>query len=150
MAKSVNRVILLGRIGKDPELKYTSNGTPLCRFSMATDESWTDKSSGDRRESVQWHNCVAWNRTAEIVNQYVAKGSLLYVEGSLQTREWDDQQGNKRKTTEIRVTEVTLLGGKNGNGGGSQREPGDDSNVPQSFGGVPRSEAPASDDDIPF
>jgi single-strand DNA-binding protein len=116
MSKSVNKVILLGRVGKDPELKYTASGVAFCRLSLATSESWADKASGERQEKTEWHNLVAWNRTAEIINQYVTKGAQLYVEGSLQTREWDDREGNKRRTTEIRVSDVTLLGGK-GNGG---------------------------------
>ncbi len=103
MAKSVNKVILVGRLGRDPELKYTASGTPFCRFSLATDDVWNDKGSGERQERTEWHSIVAWDRLAEICNQYLTKGKLVYIEGSLQTREWDDQEGNKRKTTEIRA-----------------------------------------------
>ena len=106
MAKSVNKVILVGRLGRDPELKYTASGVPFCRFSMATDDVWNDKGSGERQERTEWHNIVAWDRLAEICNQYLTKGRLVYIEGSLQTREWDDQEGNKRKTTEIRARDM--------------------------------------------
>jgi len=108
MAKSVNKVILVGRLGKDPELKYTASGTPFCRFSMATDDVWNDKSSGERQEKTEWHNIVVWDRLAEICNQYLTKGRLVYIEGSLQTREWDDQEGNKRRTTEFRAREMVI------------------------------------------
>src|SRR5678815_1571474 len=122
MAKSINKVILIGRLGKDPELKYTSGGTPFCRFSLATDDVWNDKASGERQEKTEWHNIVAWDRLAEICNQYLTKGRLVYIEGSLQTREWDDQDGNKRKTTEVRARDMVLLGSPQGEGaGGAQR-----------------------------
>src|SRR5213594_4081640 len=122
MAKSVNKVILVGRLGRDPELKYTASGTPFCRFSIATDEGWTDKSSGERQEKTEWHNIVVWDRLAEICNQYLTKGKQVYIEGSLQTREWDDQDGNKRRTTEIRARDMVMLGSASGEGsGGGQR-----------------------------
>jgi single-strand DNA-binding protein len=122
MAKSVNKVILIGRLGKDPELKYTASGTPFCRFSMATDDVWNDKTSGERQEKTEWHNIVAWDRLAEICNQYLTKGRLVYIEGSLQTREWDDQEGNKRRTTEVRARDMVMLGSNTGeNAGGGQR-----------------------------
>src|SRR2546426_7782019 len=120
MAKSVNKVILVGRLGRDPELKYTASGVPFCRFSMATDDVWNDKGSGERQERTEWHSIVAWDRLAEICNQYLTKGRLVYIEGSLQTREWDDQEGNKRKTTEIRARDMVMLGSA-GEGGGSRR-----------------------------
>src|SRR5439155_22440944 len=122
MSKSVNKVILVGRLGRDPELKYTASGVPFCRFSMATDDSWNDKNSGERQERTEWHNIVAWDRLAEICNQYLTKGRQVYIEGSLQTREWDDQEGNKRKTTEIRARDMVMLGsGAGDNPGGGQR-----------------------------
>src|SRR2546423_7284424 len=124
MAKSVNKVILVGRLGRDPELKYTANGVPFCRFSMANDDVWNDNASGERQEKTEWHNIVVWDRLAEICNQYLTKGRLVYIEGSLQTREWDDQEGNKRKTTEIRARDMVMLGGGPGeNTGGGQRRP---------------------------
>src|SRR5215470_10811185 len=121
MAKSVNKVILVGRLGRDPELKYTASGVPFCRFSMATDDTWNDKTSGERQERTEWHNIVAWDRLAEICNQYLTKGRLVYIEGALQTREWDDQDGNKRKTTEIRARDVVLLSSAGDSMGGGQR-----------------------------
>src|SRR5215831_13983285 len=146
MGKSVNKVILVGRLGRDPELKYTASGVPFCRFSIATDEGWTDKNSGEKQERTEWHNIVVWDRLAEICNQYLAKGRLVYIEGSLQTREWDDQDGNKRKTTEVRARDMVLLGGGQGSGEGAgsmkraAAAPGQDG----SSGGV------ITDDDIPF
>ena len=151
MAKSVNKVILVGRLGRDPELKYTASGVPFCRFSMATDDTWNDKASGERQERTEWHNIVAWDRLAEICNQYLTKGRLVYIEGSLQTREWDDQDGNKRKTTEIRARDMVLLGGGENAGGGQRRAAVTD--AAGAAGAGSPSSAPTStitDDDIPF
>src|SRR6187455_2164575 len=149
MGKSVNKVILVGRLGRDPEMKYTASGTPFCRFSMATDEGWTDKGSGERTERTEWHNIVVWDKLAEICNNYLTKGRMVYIEGSLQTREWDDQEGNKRKTTEIRARDMVLLGGPSGEsgggGGGSRRPSGPLSGSEGQSGG-----SPITDDDIPF
>ena len=157
MAKSVNKVILVGRLGRDPELKYTANGVPFCRFSMATDDVWNDKSSGERQERTEWHNIVAWDRLAEICNQYLTKGKLVYIEGALQTREWDDQEGNKRKTTEIRAREMVMLGGSAGgeNTGNGQRRAvadaaaGSGAPAPASTS-TSASTSTTTDDDIPF
>src|SRR5882672_7906573 len=149
MAKSVNKVILVGRLGRDPELKYTASGVPFCRFSMATDDVWNDKGSGERQERTEWHSIVAWDRLAEICNQYLTKGRLVYIEGSLQTREWDDQEGNKRKTTEIRARDMVMLGGNPGeNTGGGQRRAAP---AESASGGAPAaSTSTITDDDIPF
>jgi len=147
MGKSINKVILVGRLGRDPEMKYTASGTPFCRFSIATDEGWTDKASGEKTEKTEWHNIVVWDKLAEICNNYLAKGRMVYIEGSLQTREWDDQEGNKRKTTEVRARDMVLLGGPpggGGEGGGGARRP---SSGTESGGG---SGGPITDDDIPF
>jgi single-strand DNA-binding protein len=149
MAKSINKVILIGRLGKDPELKYTSSGIPFCRFSLATDDVWNDKASGERQERTEWHNIVAWDRLAEICNQYLTKGRLVYIEGSLQTREWDDQEGNKRKTTDIRARDMVMLGGAGeGSGGGQRRAVAADSVGGSSA--APASTSTITDDDIPF
>src|ERR1700704_4788209 len=118
MGKSINKVILIGRLGRDPEMKYTGSGTPFCRFSIATDDAWTDKGSGEKQERTEWHSIVVWDRLAEICNQYLTKGRLVYIEGSLQTREWDDKEGVKRKTTEVRARDMVMLGG-GGSGGES-------------------------------
>ncbi len=144
--KSVNKVILVGRLGRDPELKYTASGVPFCRFSMATDDVWNDKGSGERQERTEWHNIVAWDRLAEICNQYLTKGRLVYIEGSLQTREWDDQEGNKRKTTEIRARDMVLLGSPGENTGAPQRRQAADA----AAAGAPKSTSTITDDDIPF
>src|SRR5262245_17051978 len=150
MAKSLNKVLLIGRLGKDPELKYTASGTPFCRFSLATDDSWNDKTSGERQERTEWHNIVAWDRLAEICNQYLTKGKLIYIEGSLQTREWDDQDGNKRRTTEIRARDMVMLSTA-GDGAGGQRRAAAAEGV--GGGGTISSGGSTStitDDDIPF
>jgi single-strand DNA-binding protein len=151
MAKSVNKVILVGRLGKDPELKYTASGTPFCRFSMATDDVWNDKGSGERQERTEWHNIVAWDRLAEICNQYLTKGKLVYIEGSLQTREWDDQEGNKRKTTEIRARDMVMLSGGAGEGsGGGQRRAASAEGMGSGSPASASSTSTITDDDIPF
>ena len=152
MAKSVNKVILVGRLGKDPELKYTASGTPFCRFSMATDDVWNDKTSGERQEKTEWHNIVVWDRLAEICNQYLTKGRLVYIEGSLQTREWDDQEGNKRRTTEIRARDMVMLGSGPGEGAGGQRRATSAEGVASSAGvaATASSTSTITDDDIPF
>jgi single-strand DNA-binding protein len=106
----VNKVILLGRLGKDPEMRYTTSGTPVASFSMATTESWKDK-DGNKQEKTEWHNIVAWKKLAEICGEYLAKGSLVFIEGKLSTRSWDDKQGVKRYTTEVIAHEMKMLGG---------------------------------------
>lgn len=110
---SVNKVILIGRLGRDPEVRYTAGGNPVANFSVATDEKWTDK-QGQRQERTEWHKIVAWGKLAEICGEYLAKGRQVYVEGKIQTRQWDDRDGNKRYTTEVVAQQVTFLGGKNG------------------------------------
>jgi single-strand DNA-binding protein len=111
---SVNKVILLGRLGQDPELKYTPGGSPVCNFSVATTESWTDK-SGQKQEKTEWHRVVVWGKLAELCNQYLAKGRQCFLEGRLQTRSWDDKDGNKRYTTEIMASTVQFIGGATAN-----------------------------------
>ncbi len=115
MSNSVNKAILVGRLGKDPEVKYTQGGTAVARFSLATDEVWKDQ-SGEKQQKTEWHNIVAWNKLAEICGQYLAKGRLVYIEGRLQTRSWEDKEGNKRTTTEIRADNMVMLGGKSDEG----------------------------------
>jgi single-strand DNA-binding protein len=149
MGKSINKVILVGRLGRDPEMKYTSGGTPFCRFSIATDDNWTDKGSGEKQERTEWHSIVVWDRLAEICNQYLTKGRLVYIEGSLQTREWDDKEGVKRKTTEVRARDMVMLGGggSGGEGGGTPSRP-DSGGGPS--GGSGGGGSAITDDDIPF
>jgi single-strand DNA-binding protein len=141
MAKSINKVTLIGRLGRDPELKYTAGGTAYCRFSMATDDSWTDKNTGERQERTEWHNVVAWERLAEICGQYLAKGRLVYIEGSIQSRQWEDQDGNKRTSYDIRARDMVLLGSPGGGGDGGRRPAPEQA----AAGG-----STISDDDIPF
>lgn len=112
MAKSVNKVILVGTLGKDPELKYTPQGTAVAKFSIATNESFKDKQSGEWKEKTEWHNIVCWARTAEVAAEYCKKGGKVYLEGKLTTRSWDDKDsGQKKYMTEVTVTDLVLLGG---------------------------------------
>jgi single-strand DNA-binding protein len=111
MSNSVNKVILVGRLGKDPEVKYTQGGTPVARFSLATDEIWKDQ-GGEKQQRTEWHNIVAWSKLAEICGQYLRKGRLIYIEGRLQTRSWEDKDGNKRSTTEVRADNMVMLSAK--------------------------------------
>lgn len=108
---SVNKVMLLGRLGQDPELRYTPSGSAVCNFSVATSENWTDK-SGQRQERTEWHRIVVWGKLAELCNQYLAKGRQLYLEGKIQTRSWDGQDGQKRYTTEVHAQTVQFIGGQ--------------------------------------
>ena len=109
---SVNKVILLGRLGQDPELKYTPSGMAVCNFSLATSETWQDK-SGQKQEKTEWHRVVVWGKLAELCNQYLTKGRQAFVEGKLQTRSWEAKDGQKKYTTEITATTVQFIGGNN-------------------------------------
>lgn len=111
--KSLNRVQLIGNIGKDPEVRYTSGGAAVASFSVATNESWKDK-EGNLQERTEWHNIVAWNRLAEICGEYLKKGAKVYVEGRMQTRSYEDKEGVKRYTTEIVAGDLIMLGSKEG------------------------------------
>jgi len=106
---SVNKVILIGNLGRDPEVKYTQNGTAVANLSVATNEVWTDK-SGQKQERTEWHRVVVWGKQAQVLAEHLGKGKQVYVEGSLQTRSWDDRDGNKRYTTEVRAVRVLMLG----------------------------------------
>jgi single-strand DNA-binding protein len=120
MPKSVNKVILVGNVGKDPEIKYTPSGIPVGKFSLATNERFKDK-HGEFQERTEWHNIVAWERLAEIVGEYVSKGSKLYVEGKIQTSSWEDRQSGERKyRTEIVARDLLLLGPRENSGGDHQ------------------------------
>lgn len=155
-ARGVNKVILVGNVGKDPDVRYMPNGNAVANVTLATSESWKDKTSGETQERTEWHRVVFFRRLAEIVGEYVKKGSKIYVEGRLQTRKWQDQSGQDRYTTEIVADEMQMLDSRGGSGGGA----GFDSNR-QGSGSAPRPAAggaPASapmpddgfDDDIPF
>jgi len=117
MAGSVNKVILIGRLGRDPEMRFTPAGKAVTNFTMATSETWKDD-SGERQERTEWHRIVIWGKLAETAAKYLSKGSQVYIEGRLQTREWTDKDGQKRYTTEIVANQMTMLGAK-GEGGGS-------------------------------
>ena len=109
MSNGVNKVLIIGNLGSDPEIKYTKAGDPVANLSIATSESWKDKNSGDLQEKVEWHRVVMFSRLAEIAEQYLKKGSKVFVEGKLQTRKWQDQEGKDRYTTEVVAKEMTLL-----------------------------------------
>ena len=150
MAKGVNKVILIGNVGKDPDVRYMPNGNAVANITLATSESWKDKSSGETQERTEWHRVVFFRRLAEIVGEYVKKGSKVYIEGKLQTRKWQDQSGQDRYTTEIIADEMQMLDSK---GGGSSAS--FDSGRPASTASnAPASSAPMPDDgfddDIPF
>ena len=113
---SVNRAILVGRLGRDPETRYTSGGQAVCNFPLATDETYKDR-NGERQKRTEWHRIVVWGKQAEIAQQYLHKGSLIFVEGRIQTRQWDDREGQKRTTVEIVASNFRMLGGR-GEGGG--------------------------------
>jgi single-strand DNA-binding protein len=139
---SVNKVILVGNLGRDPEVRYTTSGTAVANFTMATTDRWNDQ-SGERKERTEWHRIVVWAKQAEIVGEYLRKGRQVYVEGSLQTREWTDREGNKRYTTEVRAQRVQMLG-----------RPGDQDRerapAAEPAGGVAEPDAGYEEDDIPF
>jgi single-strand DNA-binding protein len=158
----VNKVILIGNLGRDPELRYTQNGQAVVNFSLATSENWTDK-NGERAERTEWHRIVAWGRTGELCAQYLSKGRTVYIEGRLQTRDWEDKEGNKRSTTEVNAQTVQFLGSPRGSGGQGQGQgysgppAGSDSgsgggDVGGGGGGAePASNAPSNPDgEIPF
>jgi single-strand DNA-binding protein len=158
---SVNKVILVGRLGQDPELKYTPSGMAVCNFSLATSESWTDK-QGQKQERTEWHRVVVWGKLGELCGQYLGKGRQAYLEGALQTRSWEDKQGQKRYTTEIVAKTVQFLGGQagasnnagagnfqNNNAGGmNQQGPSNDDMMNQDYD--ISSDASFTADDIPF
>src|SRR4051812_37531132 len=136
---SVNKVILVGNLGRDAELRYTPGGAAVATLNLATTEAWNDK-GGQRQEKTEWHRIVLWGKQAESLQEYLTKGKQLYVEGRLQTRQWDDKDGNKKYTTEIKADRITLLGGVGGNRDGAHGE--------RAAGDAPLE--PITDDDVPF
>ena len=153
MAKSVNKVILVGNLGKDPELKHTGSGTAVATMTVATNERFKDK-NGEWQDRTEWHNVVLWQRLAEIAAEYLKKGRSVYVEGRLQTRSWEDKQGQKRYTTEIVASDLVLLGGggrgEEGGGRGSSRGNDFDQSSHGDFDSAPSRATEITDDDIPF
>lgn len=137
---SLNKVILIGHLGKDPDTRHLSNGDAVCNITLATSESWKDKNSGEKKEATEWHKIVFFRRLAEIAGQYLKKGSLVYVEGKLTTRKWQDKEGQDRYTTEITADTMKMLGGR-----------GD--SAPRPAADTPAAGQPAAgdfDDDLPF
>ena len=111
MASSLNKAILIGRLGKDPETKFTQGGVAISKFSIATDEEWKDR-NGEKQKKTEWHNVVAWRRLAEICNQFLVKGKQVYVEGRIETKKWEDKEGNERRTTQIAADKMIMLSGE--------------------------------------
>ncbi len=155
--KSLNRVQLIGNLGKDPEVKYTPSGTPVAKLTIATNERYKDK-SGEWQDRTEWHNVVLWQRLAEIAGEYLKKGGKVYVEGRLQTRSWDDKQTNQKKyMTEVVASDLILLGGRgeaaDSAGGHSRAAAGGGNNFDQrtpEHEPAPAGTAPITDEDIPF
>lgn len=171
----VNKVIIVGNLGNDPEVRYSNNGAAIANISVATSDSWKDKTTGERQERTEWHRVTLFNRLGEVAGEYLKKGSKVYIEGKLQTRKWQDQQGNDRYSTDIIADQMQMLDGRSGGGmgggqggggyqqpsGGQQSGGGQGGNQPQYGGGQqgggqpqqkPAQPAPANDfdDDIPF
>lgn len=123
MAGSVNKVILIGNLGKDPEIRRLENGAVVANFSIATSEVFTDKATGERRETTDWHNIVAWRGLAEVIEKYIKKGTKIYVEGKLKTRSWQDKEGNTRYTTEVLAEDLTILSRPDGDRPSGENRP---------------------------
>lgn len=139
--RGVNKVILVGNLGRDPEIRYTRDGTAVANLNLATSESWND-ANGQRQERTEWHRVVAWGRLAEIAKEYLGKGRQVYVEGKLQTRSWEDKDGHKRYTTEIKADQMVMLGGRS-EGGRSETGPPE----PEEYSRQPFE---ATEEDVPF
>ena len=154
MSRGINKVILVGHLGKDPETKYMPSGGAVTNVTIATSESWKDKTSGEKQEKTEWHRVVFFNKLAEIAGEYLKKGSQVYVEGSLRTRKWQNKEGVDQYTTEIVANEMQMLGGKPGSGAGggdySQASPGRSSGQQSSPQAQPAGMDVPFDDDIPF
>ena len=131
---SVNKVTIIGNLGRDPEVRYAPSGSAICNAAIATSRSWKDKTSGERQEETEWHRVVFYDRLAEIAGEYLKKGKSVYIEGRLKTRKWTDKDGVEKYTTEIIAQEMTMLGGREGGGGGGGGEEG--------YAEQPRAEAP--------
>ena len=144
MARGVNKVILIGNLGADPEVRQTPSGVPVVNVNLATSESWTDKTTGDRQERTEWHRLTLWRKLAEIAGQYLKKGSKIYVEGKLQTRSWDAEDGQKRYSTEVVVDDLQMLDSRDGNRGGAPMGDPGPMELP------PEHRDSSQDDDLPF
>ena len=153
MSGSVNKVILIGRLGKDPEVKYTPSGAPMAKFSLATDEVFKDR-SGEQQKRTEWHNIVAWNKLAEICGEYLTKGKQVYIEGSIRSRQWEDQAGNKRTAYDIVAREMKMLGSKADSdraaAAAAAVPPAERAPVEKPPAPEPPSESEITDEDVPF
>ncbi len=154
--RSLNKVLLLGNLGKDPEVRYTSSGRAVATFTLATSQQWRDQDGNDQ-ERTEWHRVVAWGRLGEICGEYLSKGKQVFIEGRIQSREWEDQEGNKRTTVEIIANDMIMLGGGSSYqsrepGEGQRRQPSSQSRGPAQTGKKEngRSQPPPPEDDIPF
>jgi single-strand DNA-binding protein len=147
MARGINKVILIGNLGRDPEVRYMPNGNAVANITVATSESWKDKNTGENQEKTEWHRVVLFRRLGEIAGEYLKKGSQVYIEGKLQTRKWQDNNGQDRYTTEIVANEMQMLGGR---GGGSAAFGAEDSASSDAHSPAVAAGAPDFDDDIPF
>jgi len=148
MARGINKVILVGNLGQDPDTRYMPSGSAVTNLRIATSEQWKDKQTGEQKERTEWHNVAMFGRLAEIAAEYLRKGSQVYIEGKLRTRKWQDKQGNDRWTTEVIADEMQMMGGRGGGGGSAPMSSQDSGpsggNYPDSGGGE------EFDDDIPF
>jgi single-strand DNA-binding protein len=153
MSGSVNKVILIGRLGKDPEVKYTPSGAPVAKFSLATDEVFKDR-SGEQQKHTEWHNIVAWNKLAEICGEYLTKGKLVYIEGRIRSRQWEDQAGNKRTAYEIIALGMQMLGSKaesdRAAAAAAAPPPAEHAPVEKPSAPEPPPEPEITDEDVPF
>jgi single-strand DNA-binding protein len=148
MARGINKVIIVGNLGGDPETRYMPSGSAVTNLTVATNESWKDKQTGEQKDRTEWHKVAMFNRLAEVAAEYLRKGSQVYIEGKLRTRKWQDKNGQDRWTTEIIADEMQMLGGRGGSGGGSAPMSSDQDSGPPSE--PPQSGPDDFDDDIPF
>ena len=149
MPRGVNKVIIVGNLGNDPETRYMPSGTAVTNLSVATSRSWKDKQSGEQKEHTEWHKVAMFDRLAEIAAEYLRKGSQVYIEGRLQTRKWQDKDGNDRWTTEIVANEMQMLGGRAGSGAPAMND-APPASAPSASAPPPKSGSDDFDDDIPF
>ncbi|MCP4300360.1 MAG: single-stranded DNA-binding protein [Gammaproteobacteria bacterium] len=150
MARGVNKVIIVGNLGQDPETRYMPSGSAVTNFTVATNESWKDKQTGEQKDRTEWHRVAMFNRLAEIAAEYLRKGSQVYIEGKLRTRKWQGKDGNDRYTTEIIADEMQMLGGRGGSGGGGNFGGGGGGGRGGSDNAPPQPGPDDFDDDIPF
>ena len=152
MARGINKAIIVGNLGRDPEVRYTANGNAIANITVATTESWKDKQSGERQEKTEWHRVVFFGRLAEVAGEYLKKGAQVYIEGRLQTRKWEDKSGQERYTTEIVANEMQMLGtrGDGTTGASNDDYSGEARSTTDSSGSGASGGDPDLDDDIPF